>query len=141
MQRLRKVKSDQGAGPFITRLVSFIAQHGWLDNHIGLLNAKYAHKYSVMRDAMAAHFPPDVRVSTPGGGFFVYGYLPNDMPARELIDVAIAHGMSFLPGTVGYANGGGTHEMRLAFSFQSEEKIAEGIQRLGFAMREFRERK
>jgi 2-aminoadipate transaminase len=63
------------------------------------------------------------------------------MPARALIDVAIAHGVSFLPGTVGYANGGGTHEMRLAFSFQSEEKIAEGIHRLGSAMREFRERK
>jgi 2-aminoadipate transaminase len=141
MQRLRKFKSEQGAGPFITRLVSFIAQDGWLDTHIRALNAAYAHKYGVMRDAMATHFPADVRVSTPGGGFFVYGYLPADMPARELIDVAIAHGVSFLPGTVGYANGEGTHEMRLAFSFQTEEKIADGIQRLGAAMHEFRERK
>jgi 2-aminoadipate transaminase len=141
MQRLRKVKSDQGAGPFITRLVSFIAQDGWLDSHIKVLNATYARKYGVMRDAMATYFPTDVRVSTPSGGFFVYGYLPQDMPARELIDVAIAHGVSFLPGTVGYANGGGTHEMRLAFSFQTEEKIADGIQRLGAAMHEFRQRK
>jgi DNA-binding transcriptional MocR family regulator len=31
--------------------------------------------------------------------------------------------------------------MRLAFSFQTEEKIADGIQRLGAAMQEFRERK
>jgi 2-aminoadipate transaminase len=138
MQRLRKFKSDQGAGPFITRLVSFIAQDGWLDNHIRYLNAEYAHKYEVMRDAMATHFPVDVQVSTPGGGFFVYGYLPQDMPARALIDVAIAHGVSFLPGTVGYANGGGTHEMRLAFSFQSEANIVDGIARLGKAMHAYR---
>lgn len=138
MQRLRKFKTDQGAGPFITRLVSFIARDGWLDAHIKELNAMYAHKYGVMKQAIATHFPQDVRVSTPGGGFFVYGYLPSDMPARALIDVAIAHGVSFLPGTVGYANGGGTHEMRLAFSFQSEAQIAEGIMRLGDAMRAYR---
>ncbi len=140
MQRLRKFKTDQGAGPFITRLVSFIAQDGWLDAHIKILNAAYKHKYGVMRDAMAQHFPADVRVSTPGGGFFVYGYLPQDMPARELIAVALAHGVSFLPGTVGYANGGGTHEMRLAFSFQNEAQIADGIARLGTAMQTYRSR-
>lgn len=139
MQRLRQFKSDQGAGPFVTRLVSFIAQDGWLDAHIRDLNTKYAHKYQVMREAMATYFPADVRVSTPQGGFFVYGYLPNDMPARSLISVALAHGVSFLPGTVGYANGGGTHEMRLAFSFQSEANLTEGIKRLGAAMQEFRQ--
>lgn len=140
MQRLRKFKSDQGAGPFITRLVSYIAKDGWIEQHINVLNNAYAHKYAIMRDAMAQHFPHDVRVSTPSGGFFVYGYLPQDMPARGLIDVAIAHGVSFLPGTVGYANGGGTHEMRLAFSFQSEAHIVDGIARLGDAMRVYRSR-
>lgn len=138
IRRLRRFKSESDCGTFITRLVAAMASDGWLDAHIADLRTLYAGKRDAMRVAIATHFPADVRTTAPAGGFFVYGYLPQDLPARELITHAIAHGASFLPGTTGYANGGGTHEMRLAFSYQSTDRIVTGIERLGAAMRHMR---
>lgn len=139
IRRLQRFKSESDCGTFITRLVASMASDGWLDAHIADLRTVYAGKRDAMQQAIATHFPADVRTTKPTGGFFVYGYLPSDLPARELITHAIAHGASFLPGTTGYANGGGTHEMRLAFSYQSTERIVDGIARLGAAMRHMRE--
>jgi 2-aminoadipate transaminase len=72
------------------------------------------------------------------GGFFIYCYLPADMPAAALVQQGREHGVTFLPGMGCYANGQGTHEIRLAFSYQSDEKIVEGIRRLGAAMKALR---
>jgi len=140
MKRLRAFKSESDCGTFVTRLVSYMTQDGWLDRHISLLRSHYAAKSTAMVAAIAEHFPKDVRTNVPEGGFFVYGYLPQDLPAVPLNDIAIAHGASFLPGTTGYANGQGTHEMRIAFSFQTTPNLVTGITRIGAAMRELRAR-
>ena len=138
MKRLRAFKSESDCGTFVTRLVSHMAQDGWLDRHIGMLQSHYAAKSAAMVQAIAEYFPADVRTNIPEGGFFVYGYLPNDLPAVALNDVAIRRGASFLPGTTGYANGQGTHEMRIAFSFQTVPHLVKGIAHIGAAMREMR---
>lgn len=139
IRRLRKWKTEGPNGSFITQLVAQVSANGWLDKHIAHLNHEYQRKYQVMRQAIDEHFPADVRTSQPEGGFFVYGYLPDDLPCDRLLPRVLARGASFLPGTTGYANGQGTHEMRLAFSYQSAERIATGIAQMGAAMRELRE--
>ena len=123
IKRLQRSKSEGSNGPFMTRLVSQISANGWLDRHITLLNATYAHKCATMLTAIRTHLPSDIRYVIPQGGFFVYIYLPDDLPT-----------VSFLPGTTCYADGQGTHEMRLAFSYQSAERIARGIELLGAAI-------
>ncbi len=139
MKRLRAFKSESDCGTFVTRLVSHMAQDGWLERHIQSLRSHYATKSAAMVQAIAEHFPADVRTNVPEGGFFVYGYLPHDLPAVALNNVAIRHGASFLPGTTGYANGQGTHEMRIAFSFQTVPNLVKGIASIGSAMREMRQ--
>lgn len=138
IKRLQKYKSEGSNGPFMTRLVSQISADGWLDRHISVLNENYAHKCGVMLHAIKTHLPSDIRYVIPQGGFFVYIYLPDDLPTALLLPEAITRGVSFLPGTTCYANGQGTHEMRLAFSYQSAERIAHGIALLGDAMRAVR---
>lgn len=140
MKRLRVFKSESDCGTFVTRLVSHMAQDGWLERHIQMLRLHYATKSAAMVQAIAEHFPVDVRTNVPEGGFFVYGYLPQDLPAVALNDIAIRHGASFLPGTTGYANGQGTHEMRIAFSFQTIPNLVKGIASIGAAMREMRQK-
>ena len=39
--------------------------------------------------------------------------------------------VAYVPGRGFYADGGGTHEMRLNFSYANETRIREGIRRLG----------
>lgn len=139
IKRLNRFKTEGSNGPFMTRLVAQVAADGWLDQHIDILNAHYAQKCQIMLDTIAQTFPSDVRYNIPQGGFFVYVYLPDDLPVSRLLPSAIANGVSFLPGTTCYADGQGTHEMRLAFSFQSCERIIDGIQRLGATMHQLRQ--
>ncbi|NBU63306.1 MAG: PLP-dependent aminotransferase family protein [Chloroflexia bacterium] len=139
IKRLNRFKTEGSNGPFMTRLVAQVAADGWLDRHIAMLNANYAQKCHAMLTTIAEAFPSDVRYNKPQGGFFVYVYLPDDLPVRRLLPAAIGNGVSFLPGTTCYADGQGTHEIRLAFSFQSLEKVVEGIRRLGATMHQLRQ--
>jgi len=139
IKRINRFKTEGSNGPFMTRLVAQVAADGWLDQHIAVLNANYAQKCQAMLETIAQSFPSDVRYNRPQGGFFVYVYLPNDLPVSLLLPAAIANGVSFLPGTTCYADGQGTHEIRLAFSFQSRERIIDGIQRLGATMHQLRQ--
>jgi 2-aminoadipate transaminase len=134
IQRLHRWKAEGSNGPFMTRLVAQVSRDGWLDRHIDHLNTLYASKCAVLLAGIRAHFPSDVRYVVPQGGFFVYVYLPADLPVAKVMPAALARNVSFLPGTTCYANGEGTHEMRLSFSYQSAERIAIGIERLGAAL-------
>lgn len=134
IKRLQKFKSEGPNGPFMTRLVAHIAADGWLDRHIAMLNQQYAHKCQVMLAAIRTYFPQDIHYVVPQGGFFVYVRLPADLPTARIMPAALARNVSFLPGTTCYAHGQGTHEMRLAFSYQSAERIHHGIMQLGAAM-------
>ena len=56
---------------------------------------------------------------------------------RQQADVAAeARGATFLPGTRCFAGGQGDDAIRLAFSFLPADQIAEGVARIGAAMRE-----
>ena len=56
--------------------------------------------------------------------------------ARELLGEAIAAGVSFVPGTAFYADGGGDHAMRLNFTSTPLEQISKGIRILCGLVRE-----
>jgi len=135
IQRLAKFKVEGSSGPFLTRLVERFAADGRLESHISELNHTYRRKRDVMVEAIKANFPTDVKYLVPQGGFFVYCYLPADMPTTAVMAKAREHKVSFLPGMGCYANGQGTHEIRLAFSYQNDDNIVEGIRRLGAAMK------
>ncbi|MFM2031505.1 MAG: hypothetical protein RLZZ297_270 [Chloroflexota bacterium] len=135
IKRLNKFKIEGSSGPFMTRLVERFAADGKLDAHISELNKTYRRKRDVMLAAMKEYFPADVRYDIPQGGFFIYCYLPADLPTAAVIAKGREQKVSFLPGAGCYANGQGHHEIRLAFSYQSDENIREGIKRLGAAMK------
>ena len=138
IKRLQKFKIEGSSGPFLTRMVERFSADGKLDAHIAELNENYRHKRDVMLDAIRREFPADVRYTVPEGGFFIYLYLPDDMPAATVLAKGRELGVTALSGVGCYANGQGAHEMRLAFSYQPEAKLVEGIRRLGAAMKAVR---
>jgi 2-aminoadipate transaminase len=135
INRLGHFKVEGSSGPFQTRVVAKYCEDGRLDAHIQQLIALYRGKRDVMLDAIRQEFPPEVAVVRPEGGFFVWCTLPAGMSAIALAKKAAEHKVSFVPGTGFYANGQGDDAIRLAFSLQPEEKIVEGIARIGKAMR------
>jgi 2-aminoadipate transaminase len=122
IKRLQKFKVEGSSGPFLTRMVERFAADGRLDAHIAELNENYRHKRDVMLAAIARELPADVTYTVPQGGFFIYLYLPADMPAAAVLAKGRECGVTALSGVGCYANGHGANEMRLAFSYQPEDK-------------------
>ena len=134
LQRLSMFKLEGETGPFLTHVIAEYCAQGRLEAHIAALRTVYRHKCQVMLAAIRRTFPPDVDVIAPDGGFFIWCRLPGDLSATTLLPLAEARGVAFLPGVRCYADGRGDDALRLAFSYHSADRLAEGIARLGEAM-------
>lgn len=134
IDRLLMVKAEGTTGPFITRVVARFSADGRLERHIAALRQHYARKCAVMAAAIRRHFPVEVQFVLPSGGFFIWVTLPPGVSANTLLTAARARGAEFLPGTACFAEPGyGDNAIRLAFSFQSSDRIEEGIALIGAA--------
>ncbi len=134
IDRLLMVKAEGTTGPFITRVVARFSAAGRLERHIAVLRQHYAHKCAVMTAAIRRLFPAEARFIVPEGGFFIWVQLPAGVSARALQEAARARGAEFLPGTACFAEPDrGDDAIRLAFSFQSSERIEEAIAHIGAA--------
>ncbi len=131
----RYVLAKQGADlhtPSLTQLLAarFVLEHD-LDAHIAGIREVYRRRRDAMLAALDEHMPPGVRFTRPAGGLFLWVELPEDMDARALLEQSLEENVAFVPGGAFFANGGHENTLRLNFSAMSEERIAEGIRRLG----------
>lgn len=96
--------------------------------------------YRTRRDAMVAaiarEFPPGIRHTRPQGGLFLSVELPPHVNARDVLERCLAKNVAFVPGGSFFPNGGHENTVRLNYSNMSEERIEEGIRRLGTVLRE-----
>ncbi len=96
--------------------------------------------YHSRRDAMveALHeFLPDATFTTPAGGLFLWATLADGLDTTDLLAAALDRNVAFVPGVAAYLDGvTGSSSMRLNFSACDEERIAEGMRRIGDVARE-----
>jgi DNA-binding transcriptional MocR family regulator len=76
-----------------------------------------------------------IRWSNPDGGYFLWLELPAQLSATDLLADCERAGVTFVPGSGFFADGGGGNSARLSFSFHSVEEIADGAERLVAAAR------
>lgn len=115
--------------------VSEILRKNLFDDHLALLRQHYHHRRDVMLDAIHTHWPTNVRVNTPLGGFHLWCRLPGDMRARTLLREAAQEQVAFVLGEPFHVDGGGQHHIRLSFASPDETQIEEGIRRIARAMK------
>lgn len=98
----------------------------------------YREIYRERRDALlgALHdqMPEGTTWTRPTGGLFVWASLPDGLDAKAMVPRSIAARVAYVPGTGFYADGTGTGNMRLNFSFPTPERIREGVRRLARVM-------
>ena len=102
-----------------------------LDAHIEKIKSVYKKRRDVMMNAIKEYFPKEVSYNYPDGGLFTWLEFPEYINARELAIKALEQNVAFVPGGLFYPNGGHENTARLNFSSMDEEKIIEGIKRLG----------
>jgi 2-aminoadipate transaminase len=91
----------------------------------------YRSRRNVMLDAIAEQFPDDTAWTEPAGGFYVWVTLPPWADTKAMLAAAVERRVAYVPGTAFYPDGRGGNQMRLAFCYPTEERIREGIGRLG----------
>ena len=94
-----------------------VAKGGFLDEHVKVIRSTYKERRDVMIEMMEEMFPPEVTWSKPQGGMFLWGVMPEDMDAAEVLKHAIERKVAFVPGVAFHPNGGGENTMRINFSY------------------------
>ncbi len=103
-----------------------------LDALILQMRENYAHKCKTMLDAMEEYFPSDVTYTRPGGGLFIWCDLGHGLDTFALSKKAIEQKVVYVPGNTFMVDmNTPTSTLRLNYSTMSDEKIVEGIRRLG----------
>lgn len=107
-----------------------------IDAHIQKIIDIYKARRDVMIKTMEEEFPEGVSFTYPEGGLFTWVVLPEYMNARELALKALEQNVAYVPGGSFFPNGGNENTMRLNYSNMDEERIIEGIKRLGKVIKE-----
>jgi 2-aminoadipate transaminase len=123
-----KQNTDQCAGALGQTLYEAYVRRGWIDEQLTASRALYAHKATLLLDALRATMPAGVEWTIPHGGFFTWLTLPVD--ATEFAKRAAEVGVAVVPGALFYPDGRGERNVRISFSMVDESLIATGVERL-----------
>jgi 2-aminoadipate transaminase len=108
----------------------YFASDRWRANLASLVDV-YRSRRDAMIEALAEHFPEGSSWTHPNGGFYVWVTLPTYVDAQALLAAAVERRVAYVPGTAFYPDGRGKDQMRLAFCYPTEDRIREGVARLG----------
>jgi 2-aminoadipate transaminase len=98
-----------------------------LDRVRGLLKARR----DAMLAALAKEMPTGTSWSSPEGGYFLWLDLAEDVDAADLLTRATEAGVTFVRGSDFFPNASaGRSSARLAFSYETPDRIAEGVRLL-----------
>lgn len=131
---IAKQASDLHSNYFTQRVVYQYLIDNDVDEHIEKIKKMYRDQRNLMVSRIEEHFPENVHYTRPEGGMFLWVTLPEGLSSMDLFDLAIKENVAFVPGKAFYADGSGENTLRLNFSNSDEEKIEEGIKRLGKAI-------
>src|SRR3954452_25288971 len=133
---LEKINLGKQAADLCTSTLSqlmvqaYFEEGRWRD-YVESLTDIYRKRRDTMLDALADHFPPQAEWTRPGGGLFSWATLPDFIDTTDLLARALRDNVAFVPGEAAFLDGRGRSSMRLNFSGCNEDRIREGIRRIG----------
>src|SRR5215216_7709564 len=111
-------------------IAAYFARAQWRE-YVDALRALYHRRRDVMLEALHESFGPEATWTRPEGGMFVWATLPDYIDTTDLLARALRANVDFVPGRAAYLDGRGASEMRLNFSGSTDDRIREGVRRIG----------
>ena len=87
-----------------------------------------------MIEGMKKYFPAGVKYTNPEGGMFLWVKVPGVKDTVELFKKCLKEKVAFVPGDPFFAGEPEPGTFRLNYSNMQEDKIEEGLKRLGKAL-------
>ncbi|MNK85970.1 putative HTH-type transcriptional regulator YdcR [compost metagenome] len=106
-------------------------RHGSYDKHLRRLRHVLEMQQGQMIAAIGRHFPDDVRVSQPDGGYFLWVELAEGFDALALHQAARAAGIGIAPGPVFSARQGYRHCIRINYGHAWNDTAEAAVKTLG----------
>jgi DNA-binding transcriptional MocR family regulator len=108
---------------------------GAFETNLARVNALLRAQKDAMLQALESEMPAGVTWSKPEGGYFVWVEFGTGTDAAELLRQCTEAGVTFVKGSDFFPNGAQGHTAaRFAFSFESPERIAEGMKIVASAL-------
>lgn len=134
VQRLKLMTTLSASVPAQAALADYL-EFGGFDRHLRGLRGQLESQKNQMLAAIEQYFPTDVRVSRPGGGYFLWLELPAGKDALTLFRQAAAVGISLAPGPMFSANRGFSHCIRLNYGYPWSDELDAAMVQLGQLVR------
>lgn len=95
----------------------------------------YKKRRDAMLQAIEKHFGPDVKITRPRGGLFIWAEAPEHINTVELLKLCLENNVAFVPGDSFFPGRKVKNAFRLNFSNMPEDRIEEGIRRIAETMK------
>ncbi len=128
---IAKQGADLQCSSIAQREVNMYMEMFDIEKHIEKIKKVYGNRKNLMIDTMEKEFPKSTVYTNPVGGLFAWATFPEHIDASELLKKALEQKVAFVPGEPFYPNGGNKNHARLNYSCMKEDKIVEGMTRLG----------
>ncbi|WP_042885274.1 PLP-dependent aminotransferase family protein [Cupriavidus necator] len=130
IQRLKLMTTLSAGVPTQVALAEYL-QHGGYDKHLRKLRHVLEMQQGLMIDAIGQHFPEDVRVSRPEGGYFLWVEFAAGFDALALHHAALEAGIGIAPGPIFSARQGYRNCIRLNYGHLWSDEAEAAVATLG----------
>ncbi|MEQ9323816.1 MAG: PLP-dependent aminotransferase family protein [Polyangiaceae bacterium] len=122
-------RSGGGLNPVMSSVVHGCIEDGFLARHVDHLRGELRLRAEALTTALEAELP-QLEVTRPAGGYFVWLRLPGRDTAALLLHGRDHHRVAFTPGHRCAVTRDLTDRLRLSFSFYSPSELHEAVTRL-----------
>ena len=131
-----KQGADLQASTISQREISKFIELYNLDEHVNKIKEVYLRRRDLMLNTMKEEFPEGIEYTHPEGGLFTWVELPKHLDSRVIMQECLKKNVAYVPGGSFFPNGGKENCFRLNYSNMPEDRIVEGIKRLGNVLKQ-----
>lgn len=126
-----KQMDDVHTNIFAQMIADKYLENNDLTAHLKQIRKLYKRRKDIMVQSIETYFPDGIKHSDPQGGLFIWVELPESLDAQDVFKKCVAHRVAFVPGGPFAADGTADHAFRMSYANMTEEKIIEGMKRIG----------
>ncbi len=132
-----KQGADLQSSSLDQRIAAAFMQKYDLNEHILKIREVYGKRRDLMLESMDKYFPAEVKHTNPYGGLFAWVELREDLDAAKIMEECIKENVAYVPGEPFFPTSGRKNFFRVNYSCMPEEKIVEGIKRIGTVLNKY----
>ena len=130
------ILSGGGLNPVTSALATAMICKGWQQEYLDWLRSTFARRAATMVEALGEHLPDGVEYDVPTGGYFVWLRLARGIDGAAIRAAAKRRGVDVRQGALFSPTGALANHLRLSYAYYDDAEIADGVARLGQALRD-----